>query len=110
MYIKPKMLFFGSPACDKCVRYKVALSKEIDLNVNNFTFINGDDLENAEVQKFCDQHNVDEYPHVKIYVLNKCIHEEVGDLNIQKIVGHMRKTVEVKDASKYTTSQSDKPQ
>ena len=110
MYVRPKMLFFGSPSCDRCIRYQVLLSKELTLHENNFKYVNGDDFDNKEIQDLCDYHNVDEYPHVKIYALNRCIYEEIADLNVKEIVRIMTNEVEIKDASQYTTGQSDKPQ
>lgn len=88
-YNKPVMLYFGSPSCHKCIVSLSAISGIISLNENNFKFVNGDDFENEETQKLCDDHNVDEYPHVKIFLLGEVIYEKIGDLNIQEVVDNM---------------------
>ena len=104
MYIRPIMMYFGSPSCEKCISYYNRLSKLISLNSKNFRFINGDDFDDKDTQNLCDQHNVNEYPHVKIYILNKCVYEEVGELNIQEICKKMTLRIDPQDAGEYTTS------
>jgi len=83
------MLYFGSPACEKCIKFYSQLSKEMPLSKSNFQFVNGDDLDNKEVQDLCDLHKVDEYPHVKIYVGEELIYEKIGDLSINEIRNKM---------------------
>ncbi len=105
-----RMLYFGSPSCEKCVRYYIQLKNQTPLNKKNFRFVNGDDFDNKEIQSLCDLHNVDEYPHVKIFREEECIYEQIGELNLLDIINTMESGVSLQNESKPTTNQSDQSQ
>lgn len=110
-YNGPKMLFFGSPSCFKCAEALSKISARVTLDERNFKFINGDDFDNEETQKLCDEHNVDEYPHVKIYVYGDLKYEEVGELSILEICDRMVETIQtkvIKNESKSSTEESNR--
>lgn len=99
-YYNPYMLYFGSPSCHKCIESLVKIRRSVDLNESNFKFINGDDLSNDEVQKFCDEHGVDEYPHIKIYLRGELMFEQIGDLDTKEISERMTNKMQIKNVKK----------
>ena len=108
-YYGPVMLYFGSPDCHKCITSLAAIGQKVTLDERNFKFVNGDDFDNEEVQKLCDEHGVDEYPHVKIYVHGDLKYEEVGDLDIQDISDRMTESIQtkvIKNESKPSAEES----
>ena len=112
-YNGPRMLYFGSPNCHNCITSLAAIRKRVFLDDKNFQFINGDDFDNEEIQKLCDSHGVDEYPHIQIYLNGELVYEEIGKLDIDEICERMITNIQVKDIrneSKSPTDESDQSQ
>ena len=79
-----KLLFFGSEECDSCDKWLTAFKAEQfpsfvpgEKNTNiEFIYI---DAFADEQQKFCDNHEVDEIPHIKVYDSNnRIIFNKIG--------------------------------
>jgi len=81
------VLFFGSSTCEKCDGlYNLIKKKEIDKKATLFKYIDAFD---DNQQEFCDEHEVDELPHLKVYKNSKLIYNGYGIkpmLDIEKIV------------------------
>jgi len=110
-YYGPRMLFFGSPDCYKCIKALSDISRRVTLDERNFQYINGDDFDNEEIQRLCDKHEVDEYPHVEIYVNGDLKYREIGNLDIEEISDRMFEVVQtkvIKNESKPPTDESNK--
>jgi len=101
------MLYFGSPSCEKCIRFLARIGERVKLDERNFRFINGDDFENEETQALCDKHEVDDYPHVKIFVNGELKYEEVGDLDVHEIGDRMTERIQVKVIKNESKSPTD---
>lgn len=87
------LMIFTTPKCKKCCK----LMEDIFSIENDF-------LENVEVaivdaladdkQDFCDKHNVDELPHVKILdVNNKIIFNKCGSVIVEEISQAISKNI-----------------
>lgn len=73
------LYFFGSDECDTCVEYKKLIFEDLKfwfaqkhvetIYIDAFADKNED---------FCDAHNVDDIPHVKLYDDKKLLFEHVG--------------------------------
>ena len=78
-----KIRIFGSNNCPKCDRLTDALKK------HNISYAFVDALAD-DTQDFCDEHNVDDLPHIQlINDANKVIFEHIGyisPMKIQKVV------------------------
>ena len=72
-----KARFFGSPTCKDCLKIFVILEKfQVD-----YKYIDGHDIENDEVYNMCEEHNVEELPHLQFLDdNNKIIVEHIGPL------------------------------
>jgi thiol-disulfide isomerase/thioredoxin len=60
-----KLYFFGSEECETCQLMLSILDKSGIFNVNNLEFISIDAF-SEEHQQFCDKHEIDEIPHIKL--------------------------------------------
>ena len=58
-----KLYFFGSDDCETCQLMLAILDREGILNSFEFVFV---DAYANDQQEFCDQHEIDEIPHVKL--------------------------------------------
>lgn len=72
-----KTLFFGSDDCPNCVAFKQAIEQSglTRLSKAGYTFV---DAYADDTQAFCDQHDVDEIPHVKVFDGNREIFSRTG--------------------------------
>jgi hypothetical protein len=70
-----KLLFFGSLTCDDCNKLKSEFELSGIKRKFNYNFI---DAMSDDTQDFCDQENVDELPHIKIY-------DELNNLILDRI-------------------------
>ena len=80
------LYFFGSDKCKKCREILISLYENGMLNndIIKFKFINAFA---DEYQTFCDEHNVDELPHIKLYdTRNNVILEKIGSFEIEDIL------------------------
>jgi len=78
-----EILFFASPDCVNCAISYNELNKSRFLHKHNFIYI--DALED-DTQDFCDKHNIDEIPHIKIYDdSNTLIFERCGVFFLEDI-------------------------
>ena len=72
-----------------------------NLGVNQIIYI---DADADDTQDFCDKHNVDRLPHVKVYKDDKCIANKIGDgaKNIVNIIKNAqeKKTKTIFDITK----------
>ncbi len=70
------LLFFGTDECRNCNKLlREIKSAKINEKVSKFLYIDALD-DNQE--EFCDTHNVDELPHIKVYDGNSLIFESIG--------------------------------
>jgi hypothetical protein len=80
------LYFFGSEKCKECRKMLLMLYGIGILNNNivKFKFI---DALADEYQTFCDEHNVDELPHVKLYdIKNNLIFTQIGSFKPEDIL------------------------
>ena len=68
--------FFGSSGCRDCLKLFVFLNKYSI----PYEYIDAND-ESCEMQNFCDEHNVDQLPHIEFVVNNKVIFRHIGSLS-----------------------------
>ena len=77
-----KLLFFGADTCKKCgVLLRDIKKKKID-KLASLIYIDAFDNNRQEI---CDEHAVDELPHIKIYDGNKLAYESIGNWDIRAI-------------------------
>jgi hypothetical protein len=69
--------FFGSASCKSCRELLKAIVKTKLLKVKGIEYKFIDALAD-ENQAMCDEHGVDEIPHVKVFKNNNLIFEEIG--------------------------------
>jgi glutaredoxin-related protein len=80
-----KVRFFGSSVCPGCMGVFVLLNK-YDVN---YDYIDALD-EDKEIQDFCDEHNVDELPHLQFMKdSGKIILQHTGLLKEEELVGYL---------------------
>lgn len=75
-----KIYFFGSPSCDNCLKLLNNLANY------DFNFTDKDefclvDAFDDNYEELCDEHGVDELPHVKILDGNNVLFERIGMFN-----------------------------
>ncbi|MFA5599046.1 MAG: thioredoxin family protein [Phenylobacterium sp.] len=75
-----KMLFFGSPSCETCqvMLLMLADDKIISNSDIDFYYI---DAYAEDTQDFCDEHDVDDLPRVKIYDNSVLVFDRIGIFN-----------------------------
>jgi glutaredoxin-related protein len=83
-----KLLFFGSDGCEKCCEVKDALLK----NNIEYDFVDAFD-KSSVVQAFCDDHFVDEIPHLKIYKNKECLREFIGDFDVEVFLSYYKSVI-----------------
>jgi len=69
------ILFFGNENCVKC---KSLLEQLVNADITKKATLKIVDAFKDEYQDFCDEHGVDELPHIKIYHENKLLYELIG--------------------------------
>ena len=74
-----KILFFASTNCKKCKAILKAIKKSGLLSSSELIYIDAFD---DNKQDFCDEHNVDELPHIKVYLGEKVVYEAISECNI----------------------------
>jgi len=95
--------FFGSNDCPKCKKY-IKLAKKLCETYNlNYVFINGDEDDDG-IQAFCDEHNVEKYPHIKIYNKDKLVFEDIDTINCPKMVFSILKEISYETESETNRS------
>jgi len=73
-------------------------NKQIDV-----VFINGDEDDDG-IQAFCDEHNVEKYPHIKIYNKDKLVFEDIDTINCPKMVFSILKEISYETESETNRS------
>jgi len=83
-----EILFFASPDCMNCAISHNELKKSGLLLKHNFVYI---DAMEDDTQDFCDEHDVDEIPHIKIYDdNNSLIFERCGLFLLEDVEEYLR--------------------
>jgi len=77
-----KILFFASENCDNCNIVLGLLKKHEIVAKTNFEYI---DALSDGMQDFCDEHNVDLLPHIKVFSDNDIVYEKRGIFNPEKL-------------------------
>jgi hypothetical protein len=83
---------FGTDSCIKCQ----ALKKAFDFYSIKYEYVDANDADN---QKFCDDHNVDELPHIEAYYprINKVFYVRTGYVSpIQFLESSIKETESLK--------------
>ena len=77
---KKKILFFGNKDCEQCKKILSQIKKYKLDEINKFIYI---DAFADDKQNFCDEHNIDELPHVKAYNIDgELVFNEFDKINI----------------------------
>ena len=79
-----KIRFFGSPECKDCMEVFILLEK-FHLEYDYVDAIDADD----EVQDFCDEHEVNELPHLQFMIDDDIILQHVGQLKEEDFIGYL---------------------
>lgn len=83
-----EILFFASPDCINCAVSHNELKKSNLLSKHNFVYI---DAMEDDTQDFCDKHNIDEIPHIKIYDDNhNLIFERCGIFLLEDVEEYLK--------------------
>ena len=78
------ILFFGSDECKKCLAaMKQIQEKELDKLSYHFLYVDAFD---DDRQELCDEHGVDDLPHVKVFSDGKLAYESIGSCSVEKII------------------------
>jgi len=77
-----RMLFFASQNCRKC---NVILNAIKQSGIDKLVSLEYIDAFDDAHEKFCDKHDVDELPHIKIYNGDKLVYESVGQCDLSDI-------------------------
>ena len=79
-----KIRFFGSPECNDCMKVFVLLNK-FGLDYEYIDAIEDDD----DIQDFCDEHEVDELPHLQFLIDDEVTLQHVGPLKEEDFIGYL---------------------
>ena len=79
-----KIRFFGSPKCKDCAEVFVLLNK-FNLECDYIDATEEDD----EIQNFCDDHEVEELPHLQFIIEDNIILQHVGQLKEEEFIGYL---------------------
>lgn len=79
-----KIRFFGSPDCRDCMEVFVLLNK-FQVEYEYIDATEDDD----EIQNFCDDHEVEELPHLQFIMDNDIILQHVGSLREEDFIGYL---------------------
>jgi len=79
-----KIRFFGSPECRDCMEVFVLLNK-FNLDYDHIDATEDDD----ELQDFCDDHEVEELPHLQFIIDDSIILQHVGPLREEELIGYL---------------------
>ena len=75
---------FGSNECSNCVAVFLWLSREkID-----FEFVDAFN-EDDKIQKLCDDHSVDDLPHLQFLNNDEIIFEHIGSLDVETLINYL---------------------
>ena len=73
-----KLYFFGNEECETCQLMLSILDKSNILNLEDIEFVSIDAF-SEEHQKFCDKHEIDEIPHIKLFdAKEELVFERIG--------------------------------
>ena len=79
-----KVRLFGSSSCKNCLELDVTLNKaQVD-----YEYIDAFD-ENEDIQKFCDEHNVEALPHIQFIEGDEIVVEHKGCLTEDQFVQYL---------------------
>ena len=79
-----KVRFFGSPDCRDCAKVFVLLNKfQVDYKYIDTT------EDDEELQNFCDEHKVDELPHLQFIIDKDVILQHIGPLREEEFIGYL---------------------
>jgi len=76
--------FFGSPDCKDCMEVFVLLNK-FGIEYDYIDAIEDDD----RIQDFCDEHEVEELPHLQFMIDEDVILQHIGPLKEEELVGYL---------------------
>lgn len=77
-----KILFFANENCESCDLLLGLLKKYGIVTKTNFEYI---DALSESMQDFCDEHNVDLLPHIKVFHNKDVIYEKRGIFNPERL-------------------------
>lgn len=79
-----RIRFFGSPECKDCMSIFVLLNK-FNIDYRHIDATEDDD----EIQEFCDEHEVEELPHLQFIIDDNVILQHVGALKEEDLIGYL---------------------
>jgi hypothetical protein len=82
-----KIRFFGSSECLDCLEVFVLLEKfQID-----YDYYDGQDIENEEVYNMCEEHDVEELPHLQFLDDNEnIVTEHIGAMTEEELTTYLK--------------------